>query len=184
MTPPSAATTDRRSGGATLLRRVDLVCDAATGLLFVGGAIAMFAMVVTRYGFSWSDPSVEIIVRYSMIWGTFVGISAGVRYGVNIRFTLLEHILDDFGRRLLRTLAHAITLLIALALAVSGYTFADETLMFNEVMPTSLRWPIWPFHAAVFVGGVLLSVQVIRSMVDVWRPGGEPVADAADSGTV
>ena len=85
--------TQRRGGMDILLRRWNALCDGATGILFVGGAIAMFAMVVTRYGFAWSDPSIEIIVRYCMIWGTFIGISAGSRYGVNIRFTLLEHLL-------------------------------------------------------------------------------------------
>ena len=82
-----------RSRVQSLLRGWDILCDAATGLLFIAGAVFMFAMVVTRYGFAWSDPSVEIIVRYCMICGTFVGISAGMRYGVNIRFTLIEHLL-------------------------------------------------------------------------------------------
>jgi TRAP-type C4-dicarboxylate transport system permease small subunit len=168
----------------TLLRGWDVLCDAATGLLFVAGAGFMFAMVVTRYGFAWSDPSVEIIVRYCMIWGTFIGISAGMRYGVNIRFTLIEHFLNNRGKQIIRTLAHVATLLIAVALAISGYTLTDETMMFNEVMPTALRWPVWPFHAAVLAGGVLLSIQLVRSIVDVWRPDGETVGDASAAGSV
>jgi TRAP-type C4-dicarboxylate transport system permease small subunit len=173
-----------RSRVQSLLRGWDILCDAATGLLFIAGAVFMFAMVVTRYGFAWSDPSVEIIVRYCMIWGTFVGISAGMRYGVNIRFTLIEHLLKDRGKRILRTFSHIATLLIAIALAVSGFTLADETMMFNEVMPTALRWPVWPFHAAVFAGGVLLSLQLIRSIVEVWRPDGEFAEDASAAGSV
>ena len=176
--------TGPRGRVSTLLRGWDVVNDAATGLLFIAGAIFMFAMVVTRYGFAWSDPSVEIIVRYCMIWGTFIGVSAGTRYGVNIRCTLIEYLLDDRGKRILRTLAHIATLLIAVALGISGYTLADETFVFNEVMPTALRWPVWPFHAAVFAGGVLLSVQLIRSIVDVWRPGAEIAEDVSAAGTV
>ena len=176
--------TGPRSRVRTLPRGWDILCDAATGLLFIAGAVFMFAMVVTRYGFAWSDPSVEIIVRSFMIWGTFIGISAGMRYGVNIRFMLIEHLLGDRGTKILQTLAHVATLLIALALAVSGYTLADETKMFNEVMPTALRWPVWPFHAAVFAGGVLLSLQLIRSIVDVWRPGDRIAEDASAAGSV
>ena len=176
--------TGPRRWGPTLRRGWDILCDAATGLLFIAGAVFMFAMVVTRYGFAWSDPSVEIIVRYFMIWGTFIGISAGMQYGVNIRFMLIEHLLGDRGTKILQTLAHVATLLIALALAVSGYTLADETKMFNEVMPTALRWPVWPFHAAVFAGGVLLSLQLIRSIVDVWRPGERIAEDASAAGSV
>ena len=167
-----------------VLRGLDVVIDAVTGLLFVLGAVAMFAMVVTRYGFSWSDPSVEIIVRYCMIWGTFIGIAAAVRFGVNIRFTLLEHLFGQQGRRLIQTAANAITLLLALGLTLSGITLADETMMFDERMPTSLRWPIWPFHAAICSGGILLSVQVIRSIIMLWRPDGGAAEDATNSGAI
>lgn len=178
METPDQEVRDGRSGGFAPLRLFDALCDAATALLFVLGAVAMFVMVVTRYGFAWSDPSVEIIIRYSMIWGAFVGISAGVRYGVNIRFTLLEHILPDTGKRVLRTLALLITLVIAVFLALAGYALAEETQIFNEVMPTSLRWPVWPFHASVAVGGALLCLQVIRSIVEIWTVGVSADAEA------
>jgi TRAP-type C4-dicarboxylate transport system permease small subunit len=170
---------DGRSGGFAPLRLFDALCDAATGLLFVLGAVAMFVMVITRYGFAWSDPSVEIIVRYSMIWGAFVGVSAGVRYGINIRFTLLEHVLGDAGKRAVRTISLALTLVIAVGLALAGHALFEETQMFNEVMPTSLRWPVWPFHASVAVGGALLALQVVRSIVETWTVG---ISDDAEAG--
>jgi TRAP-type C4-dicarboxylate transport system permease small subunit len=167
-----------------VLRGLDAFTDGLTAILFVFGAIAMAIMVVTRYGFSYSDPSVEIIVVYCMIWGTFVGIAAAVRFGVNIRFTLLEHFFGEQGRKIIQTMANVITLLLALGLTISGYTLADETLMFDERMPTALRWPVWPFHGAIFIGGILLTVQVIRSIVMLWRPGGGTAEDATDSGVI
>ena len=173
-----------RSGADALLRGFDAVTDAATGLMFVLGAVAMFVMVITRYGFAWSDASVEIIVRYLMIWGTFVGISAGVRFGINIRFTLLEHVLGDFGRKLVQTVALSLTLLIAVALAVSGRALVSETMMFNELIPTALRWPVWPFHVSILAGGVLLGIQAVRSLVDLWRPGAHAASDVTDAGAI
>lgn len=167
-----------------VLRGLDVFIDGVTGFLFVCGAVAMFVMVVTRYGFSWSDPSVEIIVRYCMIWGTFIGIAAAVRFGVNIRFTLLEHLFDHTGRRIIQTIANVIALVLALGLTASGYTLADETLMFDERMPTGLGWQIWPFHGAIFCGGILLSLQIIRSIFQLWRPGGGATKDATDGGVV
>ena len=148
----------------------DAFTDTVTAALFILGAIAMFVMVVTRYGFSWSDPSVEILVRYCVIWGTFVGIAAAVRFGVNIRFTLVEHIFAENGRRIIQSSANVLTLILAIGLALSGITLTEETMMFDERMPTSLRWVIWPFHAAIFVGGCLLAIQVIRTTIKLWRP--------------
>jgi TRAP-type C4-dicarboxylate transport system permease small subunit len=173
-----------RSTGNVLLRGLDYFTDGLTAILFVFGAIAMAIMVVTRYGFSYSDPSVEIVVVYCMIWGTFVGIAAAVRFGVNIRFTLLEHLFGPQGRRIIQTIANVITLLLALGLTISGYTLADETLMFDERMPTALRWPVWPFHAAIFFGGILLSIQIVRTIVDLWRPDGGLMEESADGGVI
>lgn len=182
MASPIESDTRPRSGANLLLRGLDTFVDFATVLIFIFGAVAMFVMVVTRYGFSYSDPSVEIIVRYCMIWGTFIGVAAAVRFGVNIRFTLLEHLFGDKGRRIIQTVANVITLLLALGLTVSGFTLADETLMFDERMPTALRWPVWPFHGAIFVGGCILSIQIIRSIVILWRPDGKPAGDTPDTG--
>ena len=173
-----------RSTGNVLLRGLDAFTDGLTAILFVFGAIGMAIMVVTRYGFSYSDPSVEIIVVYCMIWGTFVGIAAAVRFGVNIRFTLLEHLFEERGRRVIQTAANVITLLLALGLTISGYTLADETLMFDERMPTALRWPVWPFHSAIFAGGILLSIQIVRSLIMLWMPGGEAAQDSTDGGVI
>ena len=50
---------------------------------------------------------------------------------------------------------------------------ADLTMMFNEVMPTALRWPIWIFHLSAATGGGLLALQSLRAAVDALR-----VADA------
>ena len=182
MVSPTETESRPRSRTSVLLRGLDTFVDVATGLVFVFGAVAMFIMVVTRYGFSYSDPSIEIIVRYCMIWGTFIGVAAAVRFGVNIRFTLLEHLFNDKGRRIIQTIANCITLLLALGLTVSGYTLAEETLMFEERMPTALRWPVWPFHSAIFVGSLILSVQIVRSIVALWQPGGGPDGDAPDIG--
>jgi TRAP-type C4-dicarboxylate transport system permease small subunit len=174
----------RRDGRNTLSRRYDAFCDGVTGLLFLAGAVAMFAMVVTRYGFAWSDPSVEIIVSYSMIWGTFVGVSAGMRYGINIRFTLLEHALGDTGKKAVQTVALSLTFLIAVGLAASGKALVAETMMFNEVMPTSLRWPVWPFHVSILAGGAMLALQALRSIVALWGPGAHASSDATDAGAI
>ena len=151
-------------------RGFDTFADIITATLFTLGAVAMFVMVITRYGFSWSDPSIEILVRYSMIWGTFVGIAAAVRFRVNIRFTLLENFFDGKGQKFIQTTANLITAILALGLVLSGFTLAQETLIFDERMPTSLRWFVWPFHVAIFFGGLLLSIQIVRTTICLWKP--------------
>lgn len=163
--------------GSIVLRGFDAITDSATALMFIIGAVAMFVMVVTRYLFAWSDPSVEIISRYLMIWGTFVGMSAAVRFGVNIRFSMIENLLTGTAWRVFRSFGYILTFLLAIGLILSGWSLTEETMIFSERMPTSLRWPVWPFHASVFVGSILLCLQMVRAILDVWRGAEGPQTD-------
>ena len=78
----------------------------------------------------------------------------------------------------------AFALLLALGLTVSGLALADETMLFDERMPTALRWPVWPFHASIFAGGLLLSIQIVRSIVLLWQDGGEAPRESTDGGVI
>lgn len=164
---------ERRGVVGTTLRRFDSITSMTTGLLIYIACVFIFAMVITRYLFAYSDPSVELIARYMMIWATFIGVSCAVKSGATIRFTLLEHMLSDRARGIVRGVAHGCALIISLGIAWSGIELVDETMMFNEVMPTALRWPIWIFRLSVAVGAILLVLQFLRVILEGTEP--EPV---------
>jgi C4-dicarboxylate transporter DctQ subunit len=151
------------------MRFLDTLTATTTGLLLYIACLFMFAMVVTRYVFSYSDPSVEIIARYMMIWAAFIGVSAAVRSDSNIRFTLIEQLLPPTVKRYFRTAACVVGVFISVAIMYSGIVLVEETRMFNEVMPTALRWPVWIFHLSIAVGGGLLTLQFIRAASNVFR---------------
>lgn len=162
---PGAASRPR-GAVAAVLRWFDSVTSITTGLLIYIACVFMFAMVVTRYLFAYSDPSVEIIARYLMIWATFIGVSCAVRTGSTIRFTLVERMLRPRARRIFVAAGHAVAMAICGAVAWSGIELVDETMMFNEVIPTALRWPVWIFRLSVAVGAVLLCLQFLRAIIE------------------
>ncbi len=164
---------EQRGASSLALRYLDHLTGLTTGVLLYVACLFMFAMVVTRYLFAYSDPSVEIIARYMMIWAAFIGVSAAVRTDSNIRFTLIEQTLREAPRRVFRAVACVVAAAISLVITYSGIVLVDETMMFNEVMPTALRWPIWIFHLSAATGGGLLALQSLRAAVDALR-----VADA------
>lgn len=164
----------QRGAGSLALRWLDRLTGLTTGLLLYVACLFMFAMVITRYLFAYSDPSVEIIARYMMIWAAFIGVSGAVRSDSNIRFTLVEHILPAAPRRVFRATGCFVAAAISLAITYSGIVLVDETMMFNEVMPTLLRWPIWIFHLSVATGGALLALQSLRAAADVLRAADAP----------
>lgn len=163
--------TDEETQGASnvALRFLDALTGMTTGLLLYIACFFMFIMVITRYVFSYSDPSVEIIARYMMIWAAFIGVSTAVQTDSNIRFTLVEQLLPPAAKRIFKTVALVVGAVISLAIMYSGIVLVEETKMFNEVMPTALRWPIWIFHLSIAVGGGLLTLQFIRAAGNMLR---------------
>jgi C4-dicarboxylate transporter DctQ subunit len=165
MSADTEPASEERGAVGAVLRFFDALTGMTTGLLLYVACLFMFAMVITRYLFAYSDPSVEIIARYMMIWASFIGVSAAVRSDANIRFTLLEQFLPEKPKRVLRCFACVVGAGIALGMAYSGIVLVEESMMFNEVMPTALRWPIWIFHLSIAVGGALLVLQLVRAAV-------------------
>jgi TRAP-type C4-dicarboxylate transport system permease small subunit len=160
---------EERGAVGAVLRFFDALTGITTGLLLYIACVFMFAMVITRYLFAYSDPSVEIVARYMMIWASFIGVSAAVRTDSNIRFTLLEQLLPEGAKRALRCFVSCVAAAISLGLMYSGIVLVEESIMFNEVMPTALRWPIWIFHLSIAVGGGLLILQCLRAAVHALR---------------
>ena len=74
-----------------------------------------------------------------------------------------------WGRPLFTGASFLIAALFAAGIAVSGYGLVAETIMFGEVMPTELRWPVWIFNLSVPIGGTLLTVQLLRHGVGCLR---------------
>lgn len=165
-----------------LLGSITRTTEVASGMLLLLATVAMFAMVITRYLAGWSDPSVEILARYAMIWATFLALAGAVRTDSEIRFTLVETLLPGRSRKVFRTVGLLVAAALVAGLAASGIALVDETMEFNEVMPTALRWPIWLFHAAVPAGAIVVALQFLAQAVTVWREsetsGTAPASDA------
>lgn len=169
MSADPATNRETQATSHVALRFLDSLTAMTTGVLLYVACVFMFIMVITRYVFSYSDPSVEIIARYMMIWAAFIGVSAAVQSDSNIRFTLVEQLLPPTAKRIFKTVACLVGAAISLAIMYSGIVLVEETHMFNEVMPTALRWPVWIFHLSIAVGGGLLAVQSIRAAGNVFR---------------
>jgi C4-dicarboxylate transporter DctQ subunit len=164
-----------------VLRSITWMAEHASGALLLLATFMMFTMAITRYVFAWSDPSIEILSRYLMIWATFVGVAGAVRADSDIRFTLIEALFPPRGRRIFRTIGIIVAVTLVVGLAVSGVSLVEETHTFNEVMPTTLRWPIWIFHLAVPVGAGLLGLQLVAKAISLWQGGDKSLAAPPDA---
>jgi len=151
--------------------------DTAQAVLIVLSSAMIFVLVLTRYLLGYSDASVEEIARYFAIWGTFLGISTAHRRGFSIRFSLLEHLLPNTGKRILASVVWMTCAVASFGLAWAGWELAVESRMLGEVMQTGLRLPLWIPRASVGVGAVLLGIEFLVSSLKAMTGDPSPASE-------
>jgi TRAP-type C4-dicarboxylate transport system permease small subunit len=147
-----------------------------TALLALAGA-AMFVIAIgnalLRYFLN--SPLIwgEEISRYTMIWGTMIGVALAYRAGHHIAIGVFA---DALPRRVglpLRVLAHLLTLATAVILIDTGW--ALTAMLGSLEAPSSGIRMVW-VYAAIPVGAVLLAIEALRLLVADVRALRQPVA--------
>ena len=117
---------------------------------------------------SHSNHSAEFIIRYMVIWSTFIGLACAERRDFHVRFNLIETLIPATARLWLKTLVYLTCIGLCLIVAWTGYEMVLETRMLGESLQTALRLPLWIPKMAVALGGILLALQYVASLHRLW----------------
>ena len=137
--------------------------DRATTFLLALCGFAMFALAIgnafLRYFLDspliWS----EEISRYTMVWGTMIGVALAYRASQHVAITLMGDALPKRARLVLRLFLHLLALATAAVLLRTGYPLV-AALGLLEAPSSGLRM-VWAY-AAIPTGGVLLAIEAVR----------------------
>lgn len=143
--------------------------------LVVSGVL--FVNVVLRYAFSASTSWAEELIRYLMIWITFIGGCVCVRKGAHIR---MDFILTMMPRRLGLWLTRAVYVLAAVFCAALCW-YGTRLMIFaaghGQTTP-AMELPMWVPYAAMPLGSALMAWHFLQ---ELFRK--EAVRDSGPQGT-
>jgi TRAP-type C4-dicarboxylate transport system permease small subunit len=138
--------------------------QATTALLALSGFL-MFGIAIVnallRYFFDAPLVWAEEISRYSMVWGTLIGIALAYRGGHHVAITLLVDLLPK------RALGFFLVLCDVLALVVAGLVFQSGfvlTRLLGAILAPSSQIPMVWIYAAIPVGAAMLAVEAARHL--------------------
>lgn len=121
-------------------------------------AIITLINVVLRYLFgiavSWS----EEVVRYLMIWVTFIGMDVGVRDSKHLGVDFFVRLCGDRGEMVFRAISDVIGLGFAAAMAYLGVRLTITLFQTQQLSP-ALQVPMGIFYLVVPIGGVLSAIR-------------------------
>lgn len=132
--------------------------------------VGLFASVILRYGFHITFAGADELVRNTIIYTTFVGLSVAIRKDKLIRVDALAQIFP----RLQRLLA-LISLLAVLLFAFMLLRFGGELAwMMFRTGQSSIIWnmPLWVLYAILPLSGLLMVLRTGEQLWRVWQDEG------------
>lgn len=127
------------------------------GLLLLG-AIALVATllgvvaVTSRYAFSMAFSFTDEVITYLIVWAMLIAYGVGEFSNEHLRATVLVERLSPTWQKAMSWTSTILTLLFAVMIVYFGCEVAWQRYLFNEVSPTSLRFPQWFARASVPLG--------------------------------
>lgn len=132
----------------------DFFCVAA----LLAATVLLFVNVILRYVFSASTSWAEELIRYLMIWITFIGGSICVRRGAHIR---MDFLLTFIPKGSLVWVNRAV-FLAAAAFCAALFWYSAQLVQFTiELEQTSpaMKLPMWIPYMAMPLGSGLMAVR-------------------------
>jgi len=134
-----------------------------TALMLIFTVALVFGEVVLRYGLNRSLGWAEELLRYVLIWMTFLGSYLAIKSNEHLSIGLFFQWLPQRWQQPLDIVAH---LLLLLFLAVFSVLSFQYTLKFSADESTTLEVPMGLIYAILPLGGVLMFYQAATNRLN------------------
>lgn len=144
------------------------ICAHGAMLMLSIMTVVIFALVVTRYLFSYSFPWVEELSRYLMIWMTFLAAGSLMLSNSHIKMDFVYTRLSQRWRNVFDIFFSLLQMTILGILIFQGWRYAQSVAIIDSpALGISMRWP----SLSVAIGSTIMIVFVlyrfIRSIIGV-----------------
>lgn len=148
------------------MKILDRIEEGFCGIALFATVVILFINIVLRYlfksGTSWS----EELIKYLMIWTTFIGASICVRKGDHVSIDLFVGCISQRARKAAELAVYFVSLLFTAAMAYYGVRTVLFTINTAQVSP-ALQIPMWIPYLAIPLGFMLMSLRLIQRITQL-----------------
>jgi TRAP-type C4-dicarboxylate transport system permease small subunit len=148
----------------TARRILDLIVGSACCLILAGMIAVLAWQVISRYALNAPSTFSEEILRYGMIWLSFLGAALACSRGTHMAVDLLREASKGWLRRALRVLVPVSFLVFSVTVLIIGGLQAMD--IAGNQSSAVLQIPISWVYAAMPVGGVLLAIYSLLNLAE------------------
>lgn len=151
-----------------LFNAISKVCTYCAMLMLSAMTIIIFALVITRYLFSYSFPWVEELSRYLMIWMTFLAAGSLMLSNSHIKMDFVYARLSRRWRNIFDIFFSLLQLTILGVLIHQGWRYAESVaIITSPALGISMRWPSLAVAGGSIIMIVFVLYRFIRSIMGV-----------------
>ena len=148
-------------------RGISLIESIFLGISIIGCSLILFMDVVLRYFFLrplfWS----EEVVRYTMVWMTFIGASVIVKKGGHVAVDVLPLFLPSRLKEALKKIIPLMAIAFCLLLSYASWQHTMRVRSSGQIT-TAMEAPMWWMYLAIPVGSVMMAIRWTQLSISQW----------------
>ncbi|MGI6605265.1 MAG: TRAP transporter small permease [Firmicutes bacterium] len=137
--------------------------EAFCALGLLGATLLMFLNVVLRHFFSSGLPWSEELIRYTIIWITFIGIGLAARRDAHVAVDFFAYYMTKRQQRLLIIAVDVLCLIFSLLMIKYSLQMVGQQFLSGQKSP-ALQVPFYLIYLSLPIG---LSLGVLRFSQDI-----------------
>lgn len=146
----------------------DLLEEISAGTFFFAGITLIFYGVIMRYVFNEPKAWVEEVVRYLIIWGTFIGFAIALRHNQHIQVDILYDKLSGKSKRIIDFFATSVSIIFCIAFTYYGAILV-EARYHSGMVSLDVGIPMWIIYLILPISGILFLLRFIERLVQLIR---------------
>ena len=164
----SAETHSVRKGSFMLDRMATFLEETFVGFTLLFATLLLFFGVVMRYFFNYAFEWSDELIRYVIIWSTFIGAGLCAKKGMHVKMDILLRVMPVGFLRYWNMLLTVVAILFSVFCMVKGYQMVVLTQAFGRTS-VSFPLPMWIIYLAVPLGYTLMFIHFFISLYRQWR---------------
>lgn len=147
-----------------MIKILDRIEDVFSVVAFFLATLLIFMNVVLRFighGTTWS----EELIRYLIIWLTFIGSSICVRKNEHVSVDLLPEFLPEFWKKILFIVVNVIAIIFLLFITKYSIDLIAFSVQTGQISP-ALGIPMFTVYLILPIGFILMALRYLVSSIN------------------
>lgn len=150
------------------MQKLNRLEEVIIAILMLISAVLVFINVFLRQ-LSMGMPWTEELIRYMIIWITFLGMSACVREGSHISIEAIPDLMKGTAKKWLQAAIYFFCIVFSLAMTWYSFQYLSKMSSTGQLSP-ALGVPMYYFYIVILISSFMIVFRYANKFIGVFKP--------------